>query len=183
VFTANFIYDLPFFRAAHSRAARTLGGGWQLAGYITAETGLPLNIYLGGPAAYNGLPNYNGNGPGGNRPNVNGTPTYPHTVNQWFGTSIFSAPAPGQWGNLSFDAIDGPGRHNWNLSIFKSFALSEKRGSKLELRAESFNVWNHTQFQGSNTGGISNNFSASNFGQITSAFDPRVFQLGMKMMF
>jgi hypothetical protein len=183
IFVANFVYDIPLFRSASSHAVRTIAGGWQFAGYVTAETGLPVNVYLGGPAAYNGLPNWNGNGPGGNRPNVNGAVGYPHTVNQWFSTSAFSAPAPGQWGNLGFDAIQGPGRHNWNLSIFKSFVLSEKRGSKIELRAESFNVWNHTQFQGSNTGGISNNFSASNFGQITGAFDPRVFQLGMKAFF
>jgi hypothetical protein len=183
VFTANFIYDLPFFRGEKRQLVRTLASGWQFAGYITAETGLPVNVYLGGPAAYNGLPNYQGNGPGGNRPNVNGAVTYPGTASQWFSTSVFSAPAPGQWGNLSFDSLHGPGRHNWNLSIFKSFTLSEKRGSKFELRAESFNVWNHTQFQGSNVGGISNNYSASNFGQITAAFDPRVFQLGGKILF
>jgi len=183
VFTANFIYDIPLFRHHASHAVRTLAGGWQFAGYITAESGLPVNVYLGGPAAYNGLPNWNGNGPGGNRPNLNGAVSYPHTEGSWFNTSAFSAPAAGQWGNLGFDALDGPGRHNWNLSLFKSFVLSEKRGSRLELRAESFNVFNHTQFQGSNTTGISNNFSASNFGHITAAFDPRVFQLGMKASF
>jgi hypothetical protein len=183
VFVANFMYDIPLFRSHPSHVVRTLAGGWQFAGYVTAETGLPVNVYLGGPASYNGLPNWTGNGPGGNRPNLNGAISYPHTVNQWFSTSTFSAPAAGQWGNLPFDAVEGPGRHNWNLSLFKSFVLSEKRGSKIELRAESFNIWNHTQFQGSNTGGISNSFSASNFGQITAAFDPRVFQLGAKVHF
>ena len=183
VFVANFVYDIPAFRHASGHAVRTVAGGWQLSGYITAETGMPLNVYLGGPAAYNGLPNWTGNGPGGNRPNVNGTITYSRTVDAWFNTSAFSAPAPGQWGNLGFDALDGPGRHNWNVSLFKSFVLSEKRGSKLELRAESFNIFNHTQFQGSNVGGISTNYSASNFGHVTAAFDPRVFQLGLKAFF
>ncbi len=183
VFVANFVYDTPFFRHAASRALRTGFGGWQLSGYLTAMTGLPLNIYLGGPAAYNGLPNWNGNGPGGNRPNLNGAITYPHTVNAWFNTSVFSAPAPGQWGNLPFDALEGPGRHNWNLSLFKSFVLSEKRGSKIELRAESFNVFNHTQFQGSNRAGITLDSTKSDFGHITAAFDPRVFQLGVKAVF
>jgi 3D (Asp-Asp-Asp) domain-containing protein len=79
---------------------------------------------------------------------------------------------------LSQNALEGPGRHNWNVSLFKSFVLSEKRGSKLEFRAESFNLFNHTQFQ--NVSGTMNN---SNFGQVTSAFDPRVFQLGMKAYF
>jgi carboxypeptidase family protein len=180
VFTANFVYDIPAFRHAASRALRTGFGGWQISGFITAETGLPLQVDLGGPAAYNGLPNWTDNNqrPGGNRPNVNGPITYPRTVNQWFNPSVFSAPALGQWGNLSQNALEGPGRHNWNVSLFKSFVLSEKRGSKLEFRAESFNLFNHTQFQ--NVSGTMNN---SNFGQVTSAFDPRVFQLGMKAYF
>jgi len=183
VFTANFVYDIPAFRHSTNKALKTGLGGWQFAGYITAETGMPLNVYLGGPAAYNGLPNYQGNGPGGNRPNVNGAVTYPRTVNAWFNTSVFSAPAPGQWGNLGFDSLEGPGRHNWNLSLYKSFMLSEKRGSKFELRAEGFNIFNHTQFQGSNVGGITLDSTKSDFGHVTAAFDPRVFQLGAKAVF
>ncbi|HLK47227.1 MAG TPA: TonB-dependent receptor [Bryobacteraceae bacterium] len=193
VFNANFLYDIPAFRHAASRALRTGFGGWQISGFITAETGLPLQVDLGGPAAYNGLPNWTDNNqrPGGNRPNVIGTLNYPRTVNNWFNTTPqvtcpdgtrskgpFCAPAIGQWGNLGLNALQGPGRHNWNLSLFKSFVLSEKRGSKIEFRAESFNIFNHTQFQ--NVSGTMNN---SNFGQVTSAFDPRVFQLGLKAQF
>jgi len=62
--------------------------------------------------------------------------------------------------------------------------ISETRGSRFEFRAESFNTWNHTQFRGDyNGGGISTNFGASNFGAVTAAFDPRVFQLGAKLIF
>jgi len=172
IFNANFVYDIPAFRHASSRAARSVLGGWQFSGYITAETGLPVNINLGGSANSNGLP------AGQNRPDVNGSISYPHTLTAWFSPSAFSQPASGAWGNLGYDAVTGPGRFNTNLSIFKSFLLSEKRGSKLELRAESFNIFNHTQFQN-----VSNSFTASNFGQITSAFDPRAFQLGMKAYF
>ena len=184
VFNANFVYDIPLFRHHASRAVRTVVGGWQFSGYVSAMSGMPVNVYLGGPAGYNGLPNWTGFGSqGGNRPNLNGAISYPHTADAWFKTSAFSTPTPGQWGNLGYDALTGPGRHNWNLSLFKSFVLSEKRGSKLEFRAESFNSWNHTQFQGSNVSGISNTFSASNFGHITAAFDPRSFQLGLKALF
>jgi hypothetical protein len=193
VFTANFVYDIPAFRHAASRSLRTGLGGWQLSGYITAESGMPLNAYLGGSAGYNGLPNWQGNGPGGNRPNINGAVAYSQAPSAckgssdstpcWFSTSAFSAPAAGQWGNTPFDSLQGPGRHNWNMSLFKSFVLSEKRGSNIELRAEGFNIFNHTQFQGSNVGGISTSFSASNFGHVTAAFDPRVFQLGLKAHF
>ena len=194
VFTANFVYDIPAFRHAASRAVRTGFGGWQLSGYITAQSGMPLNVYLGGSAGYNGLPNWQGNGPGGgNRPNINGAVSYSPAPSAckgssdstpcWFTTNVFSQPAAGTWGNVPFDSLQGPGRHNWNLSLFKSFLLSEKRGSNLELRVEGFNIFNHTQFQGSNSGGISTSFNANNFGHITAAFDPRVFQLGLKAHF
>jgi len=178
VFVANFVYDIPLLRHSNNHAARVIAGGWQIAGYITAETGLPLNIQLGGPAANNGLPTWNAAGPGGNRPNVNGAISAPHTQLAWFSPSAFSSPVVGQYGNLGFDALSGPGRDNWNLSLFKSFVLSEKRGSRLEFRAESFNVFNHTQFQN-----VSTTFTSSNFGQVTSAFDPREFQLGAKISF
>jgi len=178
VFVANFVYDIPFLRHNASQALRTAFGGWQISGYVTAESGLPLNVQLGGPAANNGLPSWNGAGPGGNRPNVNGSISYPSTLTSWFNTSVFSTPTVGQYGNFGFDGITGPGRHNWNVSLFKSFVLNEKRNSRLEFRAESFNIFNHTQLQN-----VSTTFTASNFGQVTSAFDPRVFQLGMKAFF
>ena len=49
-----------------------------------------------------------------------------------------AAPAPGTWGNLGFNAIRGPGRDNWNISLFKSFIISEPRGSRVEFRADGF---------------------------------------------
>jgi hypothetical protein len=62
--------------------------------------------------------------------------------------------------------------------VFKSFVLSEARGSRFEFRAESFNTWNHTEFDQ-----VSNGLGASNFGQVTTAFDPRVFQFGAKLYY
>jgi len=88
------------------------------------------------------------------------------------------------YGNLGFNALRGPGRDDWNLSLFKSFVISEARGSRFELRADAFNAWNHTQFKGdANTGGISLNAGAGDFGTVTGAFDPREFQLGARLIF
>ncbi|MEO8663311.1 MAG: hypothetical protein ABI693_32945, partial [Bryobacteraceae bacterium] len=113
-----------------------------------------------------------------NRPDYSGSVTYPKLVDTWFDKSAFSLPALGQWGTLGHGVIRGPGRQNWNISLFKSFVFSEARGSKLEFRAESFNTWNHTQFRN-----VSTSFTSSNFGAVTSTWDPRVFQLGMKLVF
>lgn len=101
---------------------------------------------------------------------------------QWVDPSAFSIPAVGAWGNLGFDALRGPGRDNWNLALHKTFAFTERAG--LEFRVESFNTWNHTQFKADvRNGGMNNNFTGSNFGLITSAYDPRVLQLAAKVSF
>ena len=60
----------------------------------------------------------------------------------------------------------------------------EARASRVELRADGFNIWNHTQFNGDATnGGISTNVGAANFGAVTAALDPREFQLGAAIVF
>jgi hypothetical protein len=182
VMFVNFVYDIPLLRNSGNRLMRTVVGGWSLSGIITAETGAPLNIGVNGSNASSVIPNSS------NRPDVNGAIRYPKTVAAWFDPSVFSAPAcavgPDCYGNLPHNLVRGPGRDNWNLSLFKSFVISENRGSRFEFRAESFNTWNHTQFRGDyNGGGISVNQGASDFGQVKSAFDPRVFQLGAKLIF
>ncbi len=179
VFFANFVYDLPFFRSGSS-LTKGLLGGWELAAIITVESGAPVNLGITGvntPASI--ISN------SGDRPNVSGGISYPKTVKQWFAGN-FSNPAcatgPDCYGNLPFDAITGPGRQNWDFSVLKNFAMGER--FKLEFRAEAFNLWNHPQFEGNaNTGGLGNNFGSGNFGQITSAYDPRELQLALKLKF
>jgi hypothetical protein len=178
----NYVYQIPLFKNADSHLLKSTLGGWELAGIVTVESGAPLNIGVNGQNVSSILANTS------NRPDVTGSISYPRTAAAWFDTSNLAAPAcatgPDCWGTLGHDAIRGPGRDNWNLSLNKNFVISEARGSRLEFRAESYNTWNHTQFKGDyNNGGISTNFGAGNFGAVTAAFDPRVFQLGMKLIF
>jgi hypothetical protein len=195
VFFVNFVYELPFFKNSSSHLLKTAVGGWELSGIVTAESGAPFNLGVNGQNVASIFPG----GDVGNRPDVTGPISYPKTKIvgsngqvtgvQWVNAAAFSTPAPGAWGNLGFDALTGPGRDNWNLALFKNFVISESRGSAFQFRAESFNTWNHTQLGGAGqNGGFSNNFptanlTQSNFGQVTSAFDPRVFQLGAKLIF
>jgi hypothetical protein len=189
----NFVYDIPFLKDSSSRLLKSTVGGWQLSGIVTLVSGEPLNINEGGTpncvaagapticsdAAYVGSANVSSVIPNSNnRPNVNGSVYAPHTVNSWFYTGAFSPTPAGTFGNEPFNAMRGPGRDNWNMSLFKSFVFSEERGSKMEFRAEFFNVWNHTEFNA-----VSTTFSSSNFGAVTSAHDPREIQLGLKLYF
>jgi hypothetical protein len=170
----NFVYDIPLLRNSDNHLLRATVGGWQVSGIVNMVSGEPLNINLGGVTGNisNVLPNSN------NRPDVSGSIAAPHTVNSWVTNSALAIPATGTFGDLPFNAIRGPGRDNWNLSLFKAFVFSEERGSKLEFRAEFFNAWNHTEFNN-----VSTTFSASNFGAVTSAHDPREIQLGLKLYF
>jgi hypothetical protein len=183
VFFANFVYDLPLFRNASSRALKAGLGGWQFSGIITENSGAPINLGVNGTTAASYISN------SGTRPDVNGSISYPKTAAAWFNTSAFSAPvcAPGGpgtdcYGNLGFDAIRGPGRNNFDLALLKNFAFTER--FRMEFRAEAFNAFNHTQFQGnSNTGGISTNFGAGDFGQVKNSYDARQWQFALKLMF
>ena len=117
-----------------------------------------------------------------NRPDLVSAFQYPHTVTQWFNPRSFAAPASGTWGNLPRRCLRGPGRQNWNMSLFKNFVISECVEAQFQFRADAFNIWNHTQFRGDiGGGGISTTLDASNFGQVTSAYDPRMLQLGAKL--
>jgi hypothetical protein len=181
-FVANFVYDLPILRHSDNKFAKAVIGGWEVSGIISVQSGAPINLGLNGNSASSIIPNSQ------NRPDQTGAGHNPHTVAEWFDTSIYSTPAcltgPDCWGNSGRNSIFGPGRDNWNISLFKNFVLSETRGSNIQFRAEFFNIWNHTQLDASSAnGGVSNNYGASDFGQIKAAYDPRIIQLALKIYF
>jgi hypothetical protein len=176
---ANWVYDIPLLKNSSNTALKSIVGGWQVSGIVTMQSGPPINPGINGQNVCSFVPNCQ------NRPDVTGSISYPKTKDAWFSPSAFSMPAAGTWGNLAKGALRGPGRDNWNISLFKNFVFSQERGSRLELRLESFNTFNHTQWKSGDpiTGGISRNLGASDFGKITSAFDARTIQLGARLIF
>jgi hypothetical protein len=83
-------------------------------------------------------------------------------------------------GNLGRGVAFGPGQFNFDGSLTKSIHVGGvNEAGALLFRAEFFNAFNHAQF-----GNPVTNFSASNFGQITSTtVNPRVIQLVLKYSF
>ena len=141
-----------------------------MAGTFIDESGLELVGQQPGTRPVDQLRSSRLDGNGGytNRPNVSGKVSYPKTQKEWFNTAQFSAPIPAWlggpnqgFGNAGKDAIVGPGRVNFTTSLYKSFAITER--AHFELRFESFNTFNHTEFNAFN-----NQLGASQFGQITS---------------
>jgi hypothetical protein len=176
IVSANYVYHLPIFNKSQG-LIHAIAGGWEIAGTVTDETGVPVASQYGGNDTI-GL-----GGGYSNRLNASGKMRYPKKVTQWFDTSILSVPTAawngGQnqgFGSAGKDAVVGPGRVNFTTSLYKSFAVTER--AHFELRFESFNTFNHTQFNNidvKNTDG--------NYGQATNTWDPRTLELGGKFVF
>jgi hypothetical protein len=175
----SYVYALPFFLKSSNLAAREIIGGWSISGITAAHSGVPQYIH------YSGSDTLGLGGGTTNRPNMVSKVSYPKKVGAWFSTSSFADPtAPWSggsnqgFGNAGKDAVVGPGLFNWNLSLFKTIPLTSHEGPRIELRFETFNTFNHTQFQG-----IDTNNHDSNFGAITNDYGPRLMELGGKFVF
>ena len=121
--------------------------GWSLSTIASLLTGFPFSPQLG----YN--PTGSGDSRNPVRPNLNPNfsgPLYAkgstaQKVTQYFNPAAFSAPAYGTVGNVSRDSLTGPGFANWDFSLLKSTQLTER--TRLQFRAEFFNIFNHTNLQ------------------------------------
>jgi hypothetical protein len=195
IVTLGYTYDLPVFRHSSGLLKNALGG-WTVSGITTFMSGTPLDIGCGtgdntgvGTAMRcNSLGKQSGQ-------SIVQNDTYGPTV-QWFNVDAFTQPTldqlyadgqPGMFGYLGKNTLIGTGRNNWDLSLFKNFSFTERVG--LQFRFETFNTWNHTQWRDVNTG-CSDTVgygevcgTAGNFGQVTSAWSPRIIQLGLRFTF
>jgi hypothetical protein len=180
IFNANYIYNLPFFEKSSNVAERVFLSGWSVSGITVVQSGTPAILN------YNGADTLGLGGGTSNRPDLVAPVSYPHKRLAWFSTASFANPSA-PWvndrgglnqgfGTAGKDAVVGPGLYNWNLSLFKRIPITE--GTALQLRFESFNTFNRAQFQNLDTG-----TNDGNFGQVTSAYDPRTLQLGAKFTF
>jgi Carboxypeptidase regulatory-like domain len=172
----SFVYDLPFGRNKHflsntPKVVDTILGNWQVNGIATFQRGFPYSIYA------NDLGNLLDSN-GAQRATVVGSPNpsgFHSTIGEWFNTAAFIQPAAGVYGNTGRNILRAPGIDSWNLSLFKNFPIKER--ANLQLRFESFNAFNHSQW-----GVPNNNVSSPQFGQITSTNIPgRINQLGGKL--
>ena len=164
---ASYIWELPFASGATGLKRKVLHG-WQVSGITSFQTGNPLSIGI--------APDRLGTGGGGQRADIIAPVTVPKQKTQWFSTSSFALPALGRAGNSGRNIITAPGINNWDLSFSKRTEIRENMA--LQFRAEFFNFFNHTQWSG-----VGTTVGAGTFGQVTSARDPRIGQLGLRLLF
>jgi hypothetical protein len=213
----GYVIDLPFFKSPGLK--NKLLGGWQYSGITTWQTGTPFNVVYGLVSDNAGVGNTVSGG--------NGTATYLDVVGDpnanvpssaqanvsGFGPVVanpaaFVLPRGLTFGDTGRNFLRNPNRTNFDMALFKHFAIKESMG--LEFRAEAFNVFNHTQFGPiygdagsaanngslaaytntascfggpSNSAGDSSCLGTSSFLHVASAHPARILQLGLKFLF
>ncbi|HWB82514.1 MAG TPA: TonB-dependent receptor [Bryobacteraceae bacterium] len=164
VFSSGFVYELPF-------RGRFIGG-WELAGDIRGQSGMPLAVTQ--------ATNFNAAfGFGTQRPNLIANPNLPNderTTGHYFNTAAFTTAPVFTIGNSSRNPVRGPGFEGADLMLGKTFAVTER--VHLEFRAEAFNVSNTPPL-----GQPNGSFGSAAFGTITTAGDPRDFEMVLKVKF
>jgi hypothetical protein len=174
-FTASAVWDVPLGEGRARRPGGVVGAivnDWTLSGVVTLQSGVPLAIaQTTNNNAFAGF--------GTQRPNLVGDPELPadeRTTSRWFNTSAFSAAPQFTIGSSPRNPVRGPAYRNLDLAIVRRVPLPGP--ATLELRGEVFNATNTPALGAPNT-----IVGAAAFGSITSAGDPRVVQLAVKLLF
>jgi hypothetical protein len=180
IFTANYVYELPFLKNSSNAAAKAILAGWQFAGITTINSGQPMSRIS---ESTNGFLR-------GGRPNIVGDPgAGEQTANlYWFNPNAYAPAADGTFGNSVRSEFRQPGRNQTDLALSKNWAFNGTQ--RIQFRAELINAFNHTQWQADpNVNGLDNtctvslttcNPSTDTFGQILNTRAPREIQLGLK---
>jgi Carboxypeptidase regulatory-like domain len=172
-------YELPIGKGLKGVAGHALGG-WQTNGSMIWQTGLPFTVQ--DQTAVSGII-----GVGGNveRPNLTGVnlrmdnPTV-GVSGQFLNPAAFAVPTAGTLGNAPRNVGFGPNQSVVNVSLFKTFRITEKYN--LQFRTEGFNIANHPFFDRPQF----NNVGNANFGKITAVagnYSPRQIQFALKLLF
>jgi hypothetical protein len=153
----------------NGRALRLLASGWRVSGIVNARSGSRLNVTTGRDNAFNGQT--------GQRANQVSNDVYGGTLDSFLNRAAFAQPDPGAFGNFVRNSVTGPGF--WAVDLALSRLISVGGTQTLELRLESFNLFNNF-----NWGNPVVNFGSGTFGRIRSqGGDPRIMQFGIKYGF
>lgn len=163
-FTATWVYNIPLFER-QNKVLKDALGHWTFAGLALHQSGFALSPGL--TTSTRGL---------AIRPNEVLPYSKVGKLDEWFNTKAFAAPKYGFFGDARNGVIRGPGYTSFNVALYKSWPVYRRLTA--QFRAEAFNVANHPSFENVDT-----NLGDANYGHVTSAGDPRILELAMKLSF
>lgn len=179
----SYTYQLPFGRgrqwgSSMGRVTDAFFGQWQVNGITTFSEGQNFTV-----TDSNG--NF-ANSDGSQRPDTIENPnSKPCVLGTLFNTCAFTDPPLGSFGNTGMNTVRGPGFQNWDFSLFKSFAFSER--TRLQFRAEFFNIFNHTNpllvAAGPQASIFTTAYGQPQFGYPAAAMPPRQIQFALKLYY
>jgi hypothetical protein len=176
VFRLSGNYALPHARV--NRFADKAVNGWNLSAITSWQTGFPFTVFSEDDNSFSSI--------GADRPDLtvpniknvvlsNGR-SHAQMVNEWFNTSDFAANQIGTYGDIGKNSVRGPRYFDTDLALLKTGSITERLN--YEFRAEFYNALNNVNFNAPDAG-----LQDSNFGQISSANDPRILQMALKLKF
>ncbi len=176
IIAAQGVYETPWFHDQHGLAGHLLGG-YELSTIVNFLTGAVHTASTSGvdPA---GIALLNSNAASARPDQVADPNNGPKSFTQYFNTSAFALVPASQLrpGNGAVNSVYGPNSVAVTLGLMRNIQISDF--GHLQLRAEAFNVFNHTNFNG-----VSTTVASTNYGQLTSAGDPRIMQVAAKFVF
>ncbi len=162
---STWVYNLPFFNHAGSRILRNVLGNWAFSGLALHQSGFAMSpandLSTAGLAI---------------RPNQALPYSKVGKLGEWFNTNDFTQPLYGFFGNSSNGSIRGPGYTSFNVTLAKTWMFKGRFAT--QFRAEAFNVANKPNFESVDTG-----LGDGEYGQVTSAGDPRILEFALKLSY
>jgi hypothetical protein len=216
VLQMNYVYEVPAFKNSSNHFLKQTLGGWTISGITSFFTGQPTDFEcgvsgyssgIGGAVMCNTVGSFKIKKGVFNDPEFGPTPT-------WFDGTTYAQPLQsqlradnqaGMFGYMGRNVLTGPGRNNWDMALLKNISLPWFGGehSTMQFRWETFNTFNHPQWQYVNTGcdDSANPDGSAAFGracadqviggkrynagnaQVNTAWAPRIMQFGLKFIF
>jgi hypothetical protein len=200
----SLVYELPFgkgrqFLTDSKGITDSIVGGWQVSVINTAQAGTPFNLTYTPSAANSLSPQISATYRGANeyRPNiVPGKPVTEHVklantgYIQYVNYNAFSLPATGPasaplspFGNATRNPARTPTFNEADIALNKRFS-TPLESLKVEFRSEFYNLFNHTNLYLPSSG-LSGTLGGtpSSGGTITTTFEPRIIQFGLKLLY
>jgi hypothetical protein len=175
VLVASAVWDLPWGPGRTRQVGGILGAlasEWTLSAVVTLQSGVPVAVTQ--TTNFNAFAGF-----GTQRPNLVGDPELAaeeRSPSRWFNTAAFAIAPQFALGSSSRNPVRGPSYRNVDLAVTRRVPLRGATG--IELRAEAFNLLNTPPF--GNPNGVA---GSAAFGTITTAGDPRVVQVALKLVF